>query len=241
MHNTPVNYEIGTVAEVRRAVTTRGEVVLRRRPAAVDDAILELRVNGVFVMDDRHTDTEWALATEALALATEPRRVLVGGLGLGFTARALLADPRVQLVDVAEIEEALIDWTCDGIVPDHGMLSDDRLRIAHADIADAIRDVPAASYDLVLLDVDNGPGYLVYDENAPIYRAPFLRRLRDVLVPDGVVVVWSASASADLHAAMAATFHSAEERAIDVRLGERAEQYFLYVGQSTTVANASSL
>lgn len=226
------------LAEVDRAVSERGELVLRRLVGGAGDPVLELRVNGVFVMDTVHTATERALAAEALALAAEPRRVLVGGLGLGFTARELLADARVEQVTVVEIEEALIEWTRDGTVPDHGMLADERLQIVAGDIAATIRQADASSYDLVLLDVDNGPGYLVYDDNAPIYREPFLRLTRGVLGPGGIAVVWSSDRSADLLAALEAVFDSAREHAIDVRLAGRAEQYFLYLGRSSTLAQA---
>lgn len=239
MHDMSESYVIGTATEVARAVTTRGEVLLRRRPAGVDGAILELRVNGVFVMDTHETATERALATEALTLVTRPRRVLVGGLGLGFTVRELIADARVEHIEVVEIEDALIRWTRDGTVPDGGMLSDPRLRIVQGDVTDVIQETPDASYDLVLLDVDNGPDHLVYDENAAIYREPLLRRLRRLLPPGGVVVVWSSSAAPDLLEALRSTFETVQERAIDVRLGERAEQYFLYLGRTGDVVPAA--
>ncbi|WP_446664002.1 spermidine synthase [Flexivirga sp. B27] len=229
------------LTRVRRAESERGEVVLRRRVTGSGQVVLELRVNGVFVMDTLQTDTERALAGEALALSSGPRRVLVGGLGLGFTARELLADQRVRRVDVVELEQALIDWTRDGTVPDGGMLADDRLRIIRADIADAVREAAGPTYDLVLLDVDNGPGYLVHADNAAIYRAPFLRQLHDVLRPGGVLVVWSADAAPELLTAMRAGFDDVQERPIDVRLGDRAEHYYLYAGRVRALAPGESV
>src|SRR5699024_3121660 len=93
---------------VASAVSPRGEVTLHRREDALD-----LRVNGVFVMDTAETGTERALARAALAGSQRVDRVLLGGLGLGFTAAEVLADPRVELVDVVEIEPAVIDWLAD--------------------------------------------------------------------------------------------------------------------------------
>lgn len=226
----------GAPTVIDRAESARGEVVLRRRVTPAGRTTLELRVNGIFVMDTRETGSERALATEALTLMSAPGRVLVGGLGLGFTARELLTDPRVERVDVVEIEEALIDWTRRGVVPDRGMLSDPRLRIVHADISAVVQRMDVASYDLVLLDVDNGPGYLVYDDNAALYAETFLRRVHDVLRPGGMTAVWSAGPARDLHATMGGIFDEVEERAIDVRLGDREEQYFLYVGRARTLA-----
>ena len=221
-------------SEVARAQSPRGEVVLRSRPGP-DGPVLELRVNGVFVMDTLETTSERALATAALDLVDSPRDVLVGGLGLGFTARELLADPRLPLVDgrvdVVEIEEALIGWTRDGTVPSLGMLDDPRLRIIHADVAEHLARVAAASYDLVLLDVDNGPGYLVYDDNAAVYREPFLRTCQAALREGGTLVIWAANEAPDLLTAMESVFGAAAERAIEVRLGDRDDHYFLYVAR----------
>ena len=71
-------------------------------------------MNGVFVIDTAQTATERALATEALARVEDPHVVLVGGLGLGFTAHEVLGDPRVDRVVVAEIEDAVVGWLRDG-------------------------------------------------------------------------------------------------------------------------------
>jgi spermidine synthase len=211
--------------EVARAESERGEVVLLRR----DTGALELRVNGVFVMDTVETSTEQALAEAALAVVDEPRAVLVGGLGLGFTAHAVLADPRVEKVAVVEIEDALVGWMRDGTVP-HGpsFLADERLTIVVADVRAAVAEATPASYDLVLLDVDNGPGYLVHDSNAEVYAAPFLRQLHDLLRPGGALVVWSAAPDRALGEAAEQVFGAVAPVPLDVQLQGRAEQYWLY-------------
>ena len=103
--------------EIARAESERGELVLRERRPEDGPGSLELRVNGVFVMDNVEVSTERALAREALALVDDPRAVLVGGLGLGFTMHEVLADSRVELCSVVEIEQALVDWMRDGTVP----------------------------------------------------------------------------------------------------------------------------
>jgi spermidine synthase len=193
--------------------------------------VVELRVNGVFVMDTLETTSEIELAAQALDLVEEPSAVLVGGLGLGFTLQRVLADPRVERAVVVEIEEALIRWMRDGTVP-HGpaVLADTRASVVNADIAMAIAEA-RSTYDLVLLDVDNGPGYLVHQRNEAVYADEFLRRCRDVLGPGGVLVVWSASAAPDLLASLEAVFGAAEEQAHDVLLQDRPEQYYLYLAR----------
>jgi spermidine synthase len=217
------------VDEVARTESERGELVLRRR----EDGSLELRANGVFVMDTVETSTERELATRALELHASPASVLIGGLGLGFTLEATLADPRVDSVTVVEIEPALVAWLRDGTVP-HGpaLLADPRVTVAVADVAQALREAPPSAYDLVLLDVDNGPGYLVHDANADLYRAPALEEARRTTRPGGMVVVWSAAEAPELEATMGAVFGRWRTEALsyDVDLQGRAETYWLYVG-----------
>ncbi|HEX2892494.1 MAG TPA: hypothetical protein VHO29_00645, partial [Marmoricola sp.] len=170
--------------EIARAESERGELVLRERREPGSPSALELRANGVFVMDTLETSTEQALAEAALDLVDEPRDVLVGGLGLGFTMHRVLADSRVERCSVVEIEQALVDWMRDGTIPHGpGLLADERANPVVADLASAVREAVDDSYDLVLLDVDNGPGHLVHQANAAIYEPPFLQEARRLLRP----------------------------------------------------------
>ena len=224
--------------EVARSASARGELVLRRRPGAHDTPdVLELRANGVFVMDTVETTTERALATAALALCQQPGTVLVGGLGLGFTLEEVLADARVDRCVVVEIEPALVGWLRDGTVP-HGpsLLADPRTEVVVDHVADHLAGAAPASYDLVLLDVDNGPGYLVHDHNARIYEHPFLAAVREVLRPGGVLVVWSAAEAPALEAELRQAFGTAEALPHDVRLQGRDERYWLYVARVPSAA-----
>jgi spermidine synthase len=220
--------------EVARAESERGEVVLRRRTSEAAADVLELRVNGIFVMNTLETTSEIELAAQALDLTTEPRRVVIGGLGLGFTLQRVLADPRVETAAVVEIEESLIAWMRDGTVP-HGpaLLADERVTIINADITMAIAEA-RSTYDLVLLDVDNGPGYLVHGTNEDVYEPAFLARCRDILNPDGALVIWSAEAAPRLLASLRGIFGRAEEQAHQVLLGERPETYYLYLAQPSS-------
>ncbi len=219
--------------EVARAESERGEVVLRERRGdglTPGEGALELRVNGVFVMDTHETTTEEQLARAALAQVEQPRAVVVAGLGLGFTARAVLADSRVERVAVVEVEESLVGWMRDGTVP-HGpaFLADDRLSVVVADIRQAVAEAAAASYDLVLLDVDNGPDSLVHPSNAEIYTAAFLGDVARLLRPGGAVAVWSADECAPLAAELESVLRGVTALPFDVTLQGRPEQYWLYL------------
>ena len=223
-------------AEIARAESERGEVVLRARrdPEAGPNApqVLELRVNGVFVMDSRETSSEKGLAAAALAKVEHPRNVVVGGLGLGFTLHEVLADHRVERVVVVEIEAALVRWMRDGTVP-HGpaYLADDRVTVVNADIRLAMAEATPAAYDLVLLDVDNGPGFLVHDDNIDVYQHEFLSQTRTCLRPGGALVIWSAAESPPLLSELRRVFGNVVAVPFEVNLQSRDEQYWIYLAR----------
>ncbi|HSE08611.1 MAG TPA: hypothetical protein VLB29_08085 [Nocardioidaceae bacterium] len=223
--------------EVARAESPRGEIVLRERrdPEAGPTApvVLELRVNGVFVMDTFETSSEKGLAAAALKQVENPRSVVIGGLGLGYTMHEVLADKRVEKLVVVEIEDALVQWMRDGTVP-HGpsYLADERVSLMTADIRTAIAEATLAAHDLVLLDVDNGPGFLVYDHNEAIYHREFLQQTQACLRPGGALVIWSAAESPSLKAEMQDVFGEVVAVPYDVSLQSRDEQYWIYLARN---------
>ena len=162
-----------------------GELVLTRRGPH-----LEVVGNGVFLMDTRDGRSERLLATAALDRHPRPGRVLVGGLGVGVTLRAVLADPRVTAVEVVEVEEALVGWHRRGLLPDAG-LDDPRVAVTVSDLRDVLAG-PGRGFDLICLDVDNGPDWTVTEGNRALYDAAGTARLVRRLRPGGVLAVWSA-------------------------------------------------
>jgi len=170
-----------------RADTPHGEVALRRR-----GGVLELIVNGVFAMDSAETSSEIALADAAPA-----GRVLVGGLGLGYTAARLL-DRGARHLDVVELAGPLLDWARAGLAePLARVAADPRVSLHHGDIADWIAGRPGP-WDAVLLDVDNGPSFLIHDHNARVYDAALLSAFVDRLAPGGVLLIWCEARSPEL-------------------------------------------
>jgi spermidine synthase len=223
---------------IASAASPRGEVLLRRRrDADAADEVIELRVNGVFVMDTVHTSSEVLLAQLSLERLEQPVRVLVGGLGLGFTLRALLQDARVSSVVVAEIEPAVAEWVRAGLVPPAaGVLDDARVCLQVADVAQMVHAAAEDSFDLLLLDVDNGPGQLVHQSNAGLYAGPFLAECARVLAPGGRLAVWSAERSGELEEALGVGFDAVVSERVPVRLQSRNTEYWVARGTMRPLA-----
>jgi spermidine synthase len=204
----------------------QGEVLLRRR-----DGIEELIVNGVFAMDSAEHSTEDDLARIAVA-GREPRRVLVGGLGLGYTVSAVLrAAPTVQRVDVVELEDCLVEWARQRVTPGLAAVADDgRVRLHVADVSDVLagRTGPARPWDAVLLDVDNGPDFLIHAHNAALYAPAGLAGAAAALAPGGTLAVWCQGVAPDLLAALRRLDGRAEEHRIAARRGSRRLEYAVY-------------
>jgi len=194
---------------VERVTTSTGEWQLQRRPAP-DGAgrrgrHYEIICNGVFLMASYNRASDRQLATLALGrVAGEGLRVLVGGLGIGYTAQAALEDPRVHRLDVVEIEPVVVAWHRTHFAALSGRpLDDPRTELVRADLA--LVPLEAGAYDAILLDTDNGPGWLIRDLNASLYTAEAARRFLDALTPRGVLAYWSAEPASDLAETLAGT------------------------------------
>lgn len=191
------------------------DVVLRTRA----DGATELRVNGVFVMDDVETSSERLLASHVVEHGA--RDVLVGGLGLGFTTRELLAGA-VGRVVVAELHPEVVEMAD---VP-----ADPRLSVVVGDVRDVVTAQDEHSLDAILLDVDNGPDFLVHEGNAAVYRDGFVASCAARLRDDGRLTIWSMADSAAVRGVLADHFADVETTAVPVRLQQRDEHYWLLSG-----------
>lgn len=178
---------------VERVTTSTGEWQLQRR-----DGHFEIICNGVFLMASYNRASDRALATLALGrISGTGLRVLVGGLGIGFTAQAVLEDRRVKRLEIVEIEPRIVVWHRTYFAGMTGSpLDDARTHLVQADVAHA--PLAADAYDAILLDTDNGPGWLIRDANARLYSVDMSRHFLRALTPRGVVAYWSAERSAPL-------------------------------------------
>jgi spermidine synthase len=176
-----------------RAPSGGGELVLARRGHE-----FSIRFDGRELMGNRAKDSERALARVPLeALETKAPRVMIGGLGMGFTLREALdvTGPGAR-IDVVELSPAVVRWNESWLAELAGSpLDDPRVTVVHADVRDVIRRSRAA-YDAILLDVDNGPGAFSAPGNASLYGRPGIRAAAAALAPGGVLAIWAASGDA---------------------------------------------
>jgi spermidine synthase len=181
--------------------TELGELILRRRRMlSLEGAeVFEIKLGGSFLMSSLFTKVEVALAELALAeLQADEFDVVVGGLGLGYTARAALQNPAVKSVVVIEALPAVIDWHRRGLVPLGAELtSDQRCRFFHGDffrLADSAAldpENPGKQFHAVLLDIDHSPRALLHPRHGSFYEGQALRRLAAQLHPGGIFAMWS--------------------------------------------------
>jgi spermidine synthase len=179
-----------------------GDLVLRRVGAD-----FEIISNGVFLMDTRGGGSERLLVSATADRMPPPGRMLIGGLGVGFSLAAALVHPAVTAVEVVEREAAVIRWNRGPLAPAHGdALADPRVTVQEADVADRIATAAPGSFDAICLDTDNGPDWLVSPANARLYTDSGLAAAARALTDGGVLAVWSAAPSPALVARMGGLF-----------------------------------
>ena len=198
-----------------------------------------IRVGPRVLMSNRMHDSEEALAEIALARVHHPRTVLVGGLGLGYTARAVLdAVSSEAEVTVLELVPELVDWNRRhlGVLAGHP-LSDPRCRVVVGDVFDTLKR-SAGAFDAVLLDVDNGPQGLTQAKNQRIYGEGGVRASLAALKPNGVLAVWSSGPNARYLRRLARHASEAEMLSVSARAGSRMT-HVVFVAKARTEAAAA--
>ncbi len=207
------------------AMVGNDEFVLARH-----DGDWVVRVNSRILMSSRMHASEESLAEEAIALFPAPRAVLVGGLGLGFTLRAVLDRvPQEAVVTVAELVPELVGWNRAQLAELNGHpLDDPRCKVVIGDVFGTIKRSQAA-FDVILLDVDNGPIALSHAPNQRLYGEQGLRACHRSLRPSGVLAVWSSGPNARFERRFAAAGFDVKVMQVPVRPGARA-RHVLFLG-----------
>jgi spermidine synthase len=201
---------------LERAITPRGELALRR-----SGADFEIISNGVFLMDTRDGRSERLMVSAALARcpAAAPK-VLICGLGVGFALAEAVSQAHVARVDVVEISAEIISWHATHLRHLAAPAWDDgRVTVINADVVAWLAQ-RRGPYDVICLDIDNGPEWTVWDANQALYGDEGLRRVRDALRPGGVVSVWSAAEAPAFSGRLGRHFTGIRAHRVPVRRGQ---------------------
>lgn len=189
--------------------TPIGDLMLRRRrtPLFGDTDIFEVKLGEDFLMTSLFHEAESQLARLGLAaIERDGLDVVVGGLGLGYTAVEALNDPRIASLAVVEYLDAVIEWHQTGLVPLGKTLMDDpRCRLVQSDFFALARDTahsfdpeqPHKRHDVILLDIDHTPTNVLHQSNTHFYTEAGLRELAQHLKPAGVFAMWADGAPED--------------------------------------------
>jgi len=191
--------------ELDYKTTPLGELILRRRHSVQipDLDIYEVQLGDAFLMSSLFHESEDQLASLGLGMVTgDEIDVLVGGLGLGYTAVKALKDKRVRSLHVVEYMDAVIDWHRTGLVPLGKTLAEDpRCTMLQGDFFARCRDTdsgfdpdtPGRKYDAILLDIDHTPTRVLNQTNTHFYTRKGLEEVTAHLNPGGVFALWSDS------------------------------------------------
>jgi spermidine synthase len=175
--------------------TPWGTISLRRRWDRITERdVHEVKLGDDFLMSSQFTTGERELARIGLAaVGGESLTVLVGGLGLGYTALAALEDDRVAELTVVEALELVISWHQRDLFPDtQGLAADPRVRLVRDDFFDLVRTGRAdRTYDAVLLDIDHAPDWLLRDDHGDLYTVEGLARVAAMVTDAGAFALWS--------------------------------------------------
>ncbi len=183
------------ITELDWAETAWGLISLRRRwdPVTGRD-VHEVKLGDEFLMSSQFTTGERELARIGLgAVAGTSLTVLVGGLGLGYTAATALEDERVVGLTVVEALQEVISWHERDLLPDtRGLAGDPRVRLVRDDFFDLVRTGRAPEvYDAVLLDIDHAPDWLLREDHGDLYTLEGLARVAAMLADGGAFALWS--------------------------------------------------
>jgi spermidine synthase len=171
-----------------------------------------LKVAGLQLMSTTASSSEEQMAELSCSHLPRQPRILIGGLGFGFTLRRVLALTGPDaIVDVAELLPEVVAWNREFLGEINGKLLDDpRVRIHLADVYDLISQTGQNRYDAILLDVDNGPDPFVQNVNERLYASPGITRIKAAMQPGGRVIFWSAHPDKSFAKSLAKFFKNVE-------------------------------
>lgn len=187
------------VEELGFEMTPLGELTLRRRPEPLLQGreVFEVKLGDEYLMSSLFTESEQQLATLGLAPLTGQLDVVIGGLGLGFTAAEALKNRNVRSLLVIDLFQAVIDWHKAGLVPMGEILNADaRCELRQGDFFELARigfdaHNPSRKFDAILLDIDHSPEHHLDPANRSLYTTEGLTAIKNQLHTNGTFALWS--------------------------------------------------
>jgi spermidine synthase len=214
---------------IDRTTTPDGkELVLYER-----DGVYTIRVDGLELMSSRTHGSEEEMAELVMAeIGAAKARILVGGLGMGYTLRAVLdhASAKAEVV-VAELLPEVIRWNREHIGElARSPIDDPRVVVEERDVAAVLEESPNG-FDAILLDVDNGPAALTDRRNARLYQPPGLAAIRRCLRRNGVLAVWSAAPDRRFERSLNRTGFQARTVTVSARRGAKGPKHTIFIAR----------
>lgn len=213
-----------SVKELGYQKTPLGDLTLRRRlePRLDGREVFEVKLGDEYLMSSLFTESERQLAKLGLASLAGDLDVVIGGLGLGYTAAEALKHESVRRLLVIDLFQAVIDWHRDGLVPLGACITDDdRCDLRQGDFFQLARSGfdasdPDRKFDAVLLDIDHSPEHFLDRGNQSLYTSEGLASVRSQLKPGGCFALWSNDPSSDVFTGrLSAVFRSATAHDIE--------------------------
>ena len=187
------------IKELGYQKTPLGELTLRRRPEPrlQNRDVFEVKLGDEYLMSSLFTESERQLATLGLSPLAGKLDVVIGGLGLGYTAAEALKNDNVNRLLVIDLFQAVIDWHQAGLVPIGEVLTaDPRCEMRQGDFFELARTgfdthAPGKKFDAILVDIDHSPNHFLNPANGSLYTTQGLALVRDQLIKGGTFALWS--------------------------------------------------
>lgn len=191
----------------------------------------ELIINGIFIMASYNNLSSELLIRESMKLLTKRANVdiLIGGLGMGFTVKEACSYRNVKSIDVVEVGATIVEWNKSYLTPcNRGCLKDGRVQIFIDDFYNYVQQTQK-KYDIISMDIDNGPMMLVRSSNYKVYQDTFFAKIKELLKPCGVFTLWSCNQDKRMLKQLQHTFSTCREEVIKERVNEKMLPYYVYL------------
>lgn len=191
---------------------------------------LEMIIDGVFIMASyNHLSSELLIRNAMKQLGTaKDIDILIGGLGMGFTVREACSYPDVKEIDVVEMQPVVVNWNREILSECNGRcLQDDRVRVIVDDFYDYV-SAHDKQYHIISMDIDNGPMMLVTASNERVYNLDFFKKIKEIMKPGGIFVIWSCNQDTGLLEQTRQVFDQCYEEEVIEEHNGRKISYFLY-------------